>query len=179
MADKLFGREPLEMPAELPEITTTNKVKLNWTSELGDTGEYDYTPILDAGFIYAANAKGELTKLNADNGKQEWRVETTEPISGGVGFGGGLVLVGTSRGDVLAYDVTGKFLWRSHISSEILSAPRHFEGKVIVRSGDNHIYGLDAADGVRKWVYTRKVPALSLRSSAGIVIDGGTVYFIR
>ncbi len=176
MADKLFGREPLDMPAELPAITPTNEVKLNWSSELGNTGEYDYTPVLDAGFVYAANAKGELTKLNADNGKQEWRVETTEPISGGVGFGGGLVLVGTSRGDVLAYDVSGKFIWKSHISSEVLSAPRYFEGKVIARSGDNHIYGLDAADGVRKWVYTRKVPALSLRSSAGIAVDSGAVY---
>ena len=29
---------------------------------------------------------------------------------------------------------------------------------------------------MRKWVYTRKVPALSLRSSAGIVVDGGAVY---
>ncbi|MCL4168575.1 UNVERIFIED_CONTAM: hypothetical protein GTU68_046383, partial [Idotea baltica] len=47
---------------------------------------------------------------------------------------------------------------------------------VIVRSGDNHIYGLDAADGTRKWVYERKVPALSLRSSAGVVVDGGAVY---
>ena len=54
--------------------------------------------------------------------------------------------------------------------------PRYFEGKVIVRSGDNAIYGLDAADGVRKWTYTRVVPALSLRSSAGIVVDGGAVY---
>ena len=176
MADKLFGREPLDMPAELPAITATNEVKVNWTSQLGNTDQYDFTPALDAGFIYATNAKGELAKLNADNGKQEWRVETEEPISGGVGSGGGLVLVGTNRGDVLAYDVSGKFVWKSHVSSEVLSAPRYFEGKVIVRSGDNYIYGLDAADGVRKWVYTRKVPALSLRSSAGIIVDGGAVY---
>lgn len=176
VADKLFGREPLDMPAELPAINATNAVQINWTSQLGNTENYDYTPMLDAGFVYACNAKGELAKLNADNGKQEWRIETNEPISGGVGSGGGLILVGTSRGDVLAYDVNGKLVWKSHISSEILSAPRYFEGKVIVRSGDNHIYGLDAADGIRKWVYTRKVPALSLRSSAGIVVDGGAVY---
>ncbi len=176
MADKLFGREPLDMPAELADITATNDVQINWTSQLGETEDYDFTPALNAGYVYATNAKGELTKLNADNGKQEWRIDTKERISGGVGSGGGLVLVGTSRGDVLAYDVNGKFLWKSHVSSEVLSAPRYFEGKVIVRSGDNHIYGLDAADGVRKWVYTRKVPALSLRSSAGIVVDAGAVY---
>lgn len=176
MADRLFGREPLDMPAELKAITPTNTVQLNWSSQLGETDRYDYTPVLDAGFVYAANAKGELAKVNAENGKQEWRVEAEEPISGGVGSGGGLILVGTSRGHVLAYDVSGKLVWKSQVSSEVLSAPRYYEGKVIVRSGDNHIYGLDAADGVRKWVYTRKVPALSLRSSAGIIVDGGAVY---
>jgi outer membrane protein assembly factor BamB len=176
MADKLFGREPLDAPIELQAIAATNAVQLNWSSQLGGTDRYDYTPVLSAGFVYLANAKGELAKLNADNGKQEWRVDANESISGGVGSGGGLILVGTSRGNVLAYDVNGKQVWKSQVSSEVLSAPRYFEGKVIVRSGDNHIYGLDATDGVRKWVYTRKVPALSLRSSAGIVVDGGAVY---
>lgn len=176
MADKLFGREPLEMPAELVEFTATYPARVDWTVQIGETDRYDYIPALQAGYVYAVNTKGEISKLNADNGKQEWRVVAPEPISGGVGAGGGLVMVGTSRGNVLAYDVTGKLLWTSHVSSEVLSAPRYFDGKVIVRSGDNQIYGLDAADGVRKWVYTRKVPALSLRSSAGIVIDSGAVY---
>ena len=176
MADKLFGREPLEVPAELVEFTATNRVRTAWSTQVGETERYDYTPALQAGYVYAVNTKGEITKLNAENGKQEWRVKATEPISGGVGAGGGLVLVGTSRGNVLAYDVSGNLLWTSHVSSEVLTAPRYFDGKVIVRCGDNQIYGLDAADGVRKWVYTRKVPALSLRSSAGIVVDSGAVY---
>ncbi len=176
MADKLFGREPLEMPAELVEFNATHPVRVDWTVQIGETDRYDYSPVLQAGYVYAVNTKGEISKLNADNGKQEWRIAATEPISGGVGAGGGLVMVGTSRGNVLAYDVSGKLLWTSHVSSEVLSAPRYFDGKVIVRSGDNQIFGLDAADGIRKWVYTRKVPALSLRSSAGIVIDSGAVY---
>lgn len=176
MADKIFGREPPNPPAELKEITASQSVKLDWSSQLGKTERYDYTPALEAGFVYVANAKGELAKLQAENGRQEWRVNVEETISGGVGTGGGLVLVGTNRGHVMAYDVNGKLVWKSQLSSEVLSEPRYADGLVIVRSGDNHIYGLDAADGNRKWVYERKVPALSLRSSAGIVVDGGAVY---
>ena len=176
LKDKVLGKDPPNPPAALEEIKPTYNAKVDWSSQIGDTGTYDFTPVLEAGMVYAANSKGELVKLDATNGRQEWRVNAGEPISGGVGAGGGIILVGTSRGNVLAYDVSGKLLWKSKVSSEVLSAPRYFDGFVIARSGDNHIFGLDSVDGSRKWVYERVTPALSLRSSAGIVVDGGAVY---
>ena len=174
--DKVMGKEPLNPPAVLVEIKQTYIAKVDWSSQIGATNRYDYTPVLDGGFVYDASAEGELVKLDAVSGKQIWRVKATEPISGGVGVGGGLVLVGTSKGNVLAYDLNGKQLWKSKVSSEVLSAPRYFDGFVIARAGDNHIFGIDAADGSRKWVYERVSPALSLRSSAGVIVDGGAVY---
>ncbi len=176
MADRLFGREPPNPPAELKEITSTLNVKLNWSTQVGKTARYDYTPAVEAGAVYAANADGELAKWDIESGRQIWRVDAEEAISGGVGVGGGLVMVGTNRGHVMAYDFSGKLVWKAQLSSEILSAPRYADSLVIVRSGDNHLYGLDAIDGSTKWVYERKVPALSLRSTAGFVVDGGAVY---
>jgi outer membrane protein assembly factor BamB len=176
MADKIFGREPPNPPAVLEEIKPTYIAKIDWSSNAGKTEKYDYTPALDSGAIYASNAAGELLKLDATNGRQIWRVKVGEPISGGIGIGVGIVLVGTNKGYVHAYDVAGKFLWKAKVSSEILSVPRYFDGLVIVRTGDNHIFGLDAADGSRKWVYERISPALTLRSSVGIVVDSGAVY---
>lgn len=176
MADTIFGREPANPPAELEEIKASYTAKVDWTNQLGDTGAYDYTPAFEAGFIYGVSAEGEVTKIDALNGKNIWRVSLDETISGGVGVGGSLVLVGSNKGNLYAIDVTGKLLWKSKLSSEILSAPRYFDGKVIVRTGDNHIYGIDAADGSKKWIYERTNPALTLRSSVGIVVDGGAVY---
>ena len=175
-ADRVFGREPPNPPAVLEAFNPTYNAKIDWSSQIGATSRYDYTPALEAGAIYGANATGEIVKLDAANGRQVWRINAGEAISGGIGLGGGLVLLGSSRGNVLAYDVSGKLLWKSKVSSEVLSAPRYFDGIVIARTGDNHIFGLDAADGTRKWVYERTSPALSLRSSAGIVVDGGAVY---
>ncbi|MGQ0442332.1 MAG: outer membrane protein assembly factor BamB [Methylophilaceae bacterium] len=175
-ADRVFGREPPNPPAELQEFKPSHTAKIDWSGQIGETARYDYTPALEAGTVYASNALGELTKLDASNGGQFWRVNVGEPISGSVGTGGGLVLVGSSRGNLFAYDVNGKLLWKSKVSSEILSAPRYFDGVVIARSGDNRIFGFDAADGSRKWIYERTTPALSLRSSAGVVVDGGAVY---
>ena len=176
MSDKIFGREPSNPPAALEEFNPTYNAKIDWSSNIGATERYDYTPALDSSAVYAANAQGEITKLDAANGNQLWRVNIGEPISGGVGVGTGMVLVGSKKGFVHAYDAAGKALWKAKVSSEILSAPRYFDGLVIVRTGDNRIFGLDATDGKRKWVYERATPALSLRSSVGIVVDGGAVY---
>lgn len=176
LADKVFGREPPNPPAELEEINPTYTATIDWSNNIGKTEKYDYTPALDSSAVYAANTAGEILKLDATNGRQIWRINVGESISGGIGIGSGILLVGSNKGNVHAYDTTGKFLWKAKVSSEILSVPRYFDGLAIVRTGDNHIFGLDAADGSRKWVYERISPALSLRSSVGIVVDSGAVY---
>jgi outer membrane protein assembly factor BamB len=175
-ADRVFGREPPNPPAELEDIQPTHAVKIDWSSNTGKTERFDYTPALDSTAVYAVNAEGEITKLDPATGRQLWQVNVGEPISGGVGTGAGIVIVGSSKGNVFAYDVSGKQVWKARLSSEILSVPRYFDGIVIARSGDNRIYGLDASDGSRKWVYERINPALTLRSSVGVVVDSGAIY---
>ena len=175
-ADKVFGREPPNPPAELDEIKPSYIAKVDWTSNIGETEQYDYTPALDSTAVYTANTAGEIIKSDINNGSQLWRINAGERISGGVGIGAGIVLIGTSKGNVHAYDTAGKLLWKAKLSSEILSVPRYSDGLVIVRTGDNHIFGLNATDGARKWVYERITPALSLRSSVGIVVEEGVVY---
>ncbi|MBZ4201028.1 MAG: outer membrane protein assembly factor BamB [Methylotenera sp.] len=176
LTDTLFGRVPADAPDPLVDFKEIYASKLLWQAKLGPAQDFDFVPVVDAGFVYAASSNGEIVKLDAVSGKQEWRVNAGEVLSGGVGVGGSLVLVGTQKGLVYAYDIAGKFLWKAKLSSEVLSAPKYFDGLVIARSGDNHIYGLNANDGTRKWVYDRTGPALTLRSSVGVVVDGGAVY---
>ena len=176
MSERLFGRESNETPSELNDIKTTAQVKVLWSTHLGDSFDADFTAASDNDFVYAASANGEIAKLNVVDGKQSWRINTGEQLSGGVGLGSNLLLLGTSKGYVLAYDLSGKLLWKSKVSSQVLSAPKAYYGVVVVRCGDSRIYGLNAVDGSRKWVYERATPALSLRSSAGIALDGGAAY---
>ena len=174
--DKLFGREPPNLPAELEEFSPSIAAKIDWSFNAGKTDQYDYTPALDSSAVYAANTAGEISKIDLTTGRQLWRINVGEPISGGVGIGSGIVMVGTKKGYLHAFDAAGKLLWKSKVSSEILSVPRYYDGLAIVRTGDNHIFGIDAADGSRKWVYERVTPALTLRSSVGLTVDGGAVY---
>ncbi len=176
VSEKVFGAEPADPPEPLTELKETATTKLLWQAKVGESEDFEFTPVIEAGYAYAASAEGEVVKIDVTNGTQAWRVKSGEKISGGVGVGGSLVLVGTQTGAVYAYDIAGKLQWKSKLSSEVLSAPKYFDGTVIVRTGDSRIYGINANDGSRKWVYDRSSPALTLRSSAGVVVDSGAVY---
>lgn len=176
ISERVFGREELNPPAALVEIKPTITPRLLWSSKVGISETFDFSPAVDSTHVYAASAKGELLKLDAKTGKEEWRINTNENLSAGVGIGANLVLVGTAAGYVLAYDQQARLLWKSKLSSEILSVPRVDGNVVIVRAGDGRIFGLSAIDGSRVWVYERSTPALSLRSSAGVTIADGVAY---
>ncbi len=176
ISESLFGREPENPPVELVEFKPTAQPKIIWNARVGEAEDFDFTPSVDAGMVYAAGATGEIVKLDAASGRQIWRVNADEKLSGGVGLGPNLVLVGTPTGYVLAYDQAGKLLWKSKVSSEVLSAPKVAGEVVVVRAGDSRIFGLNVVDGSRKWVYERATPTLALRSSAGVVLDGGAAY---
>lgn len=176
ISERVFGREATDPPEPLAEIKETASAKVLWQAKVGDSGNFEFSPSVEAGFAYVAGAEGELAKLDVANGNQLWRINVGEKLTGGVGVGGSLVIVGTQKGVIYAYDVAGKLQWKSRLSSEVLSAPKYYDGLVVVRTGDSRIYGINANDGSRKWVYDRTSPALTLRSSAGVVVDGGAVY---
>lgn len=172
----VFGRENPNPPEPLSAITISTNAKLVWDYEVGDPGNFEFSPKVLGEFVYAASTTGGIHKIDKASGEAEWKINIEEAISGGVGVGGDLVMVGTQRGTLYAYSLDGKPVWKSHLSSEILSVPEYFDGIVIVRTGDSKIYGIDATNGRRKWVYNRRGPALTLRSSAGVIVDGGAVY---
>jgi outer membrane protein assembly factor BamB len=81
----------------------------------------------------------------------------------------------STKGNVYAYDDTGKQMWKVNVSSEVLSEPVVAGGIVIVRALDNRFIGLDAQTGVRKWIYQRQQSALSLRVGYGMLAIGNEV----
>jgi len=162
-------------PAKLVDFKASAKLKVAWRVSIGDAGRYIFTPAIYGDSVFVADNRGALLRLNAVNGKTLWRVDTRAPLSGGVGVAENMVLVGTSKGSVLAYDLDGKPLWQSRVSSEVLSAPQAAGEFVVVRSGDSRIFGLDARDGSRRWEYQTPPPPLTLRANPGVVIIEGFV----
>jgi len=167
-----FGpSEPKVKPMELAAIQPSAELRSLWQAGVGSAGEFTFSPALVGGSVYAAARDGAIARF--DDGRQVWRIAAGQPISGGVGSDGKWVVVGTSKGEVLAFDAaTGRETWKARVSSEVLAAPAVADGLVIVRSGDSRIFGFDAVDGKRRWVYQRSTPTLSLRSNVGVVLAG-------
>lgn len=176
VSERMFGPEPTDPPMALSEFKQKTTAKILWSASVGKAEGYSYSPAVDGNAVFVANTKGEIARLEASTGKQVWRVNVGEAISGGVGADENLVLVGTPKGMVLAYDQSGKALWKAKVSSEVLSSPKVANGVVVVRSGDSRIFGLSAVDGKRIWVYERATPSLALRSNAGVALADGAAY---
>ena len=163
-------------PARLVEFKPAANVEIRWQQNVGDAGASVLTPAVTREGVFAASAK-HVFRFDRNNGKQMWRIEPGFTISGGVGAGDGLVLVGSDKGDLAAYEEdAGKLRWKVKVSSEVLSAPKIADGIVVVRTGNGRIAGLNALDGKRLWLYERSTPTLIVRNHAGVVIRNGMVY---
>ncbi len=162
--------------AQLPELANPIAVKTLWQANIGNQQQAIFSPAVTSEGIYAAAGDGSITRLDASSGKQIWRINVGERLTGGVGADRKLLVVGSGKGEVLAFGTNGTALWRAQISSEVLAAPQVADDVVVARSADGRIFGLDAKDGKRKWYYQRATPALTVRSPAGITIARGVVY---
>ena len=172
--DAIFSSSKAK-PAKLVSFTPTASVSVLWKEGVGDARPYVFSPALDDGALYAADAKGRVTAFG-ENGRELWRNDTYRPLSGGVGARNDHVLVGTRKGQIIALDGRGEVRWITQLSSEVLAPPQYADGFVVARSGDGRIYGLSATDGTRKWVYQRGTPALTVRSFAGALVTRGAVF---
>jgi len=161
--------------AELQPFTASKQIRVVWQENVGKSDGYALTPAVIGSTVYAAGRNGTLVRI--DDGKEVWRIKVGHQISGGVGADLTTVVVGSDKGEVLAYSsADGKLLWTAKATSEILSPPALGKGFVVVRSGDNRLAAYDLLDGKRKWLYQRPIPSLALRVTAPVLIDGDYVF---
>jgi outer membrane protein assembly factor BamB len=162
-------------PKDLPDITTPIPVREVWRVGLAESDNYVFQPAVRGKTVYAAGADGEIIRI--DGGKRAWSVSPVRALSGGVAASDGLVVAGTLKGEVLALKTDdGSVLWRAQVGSEVVAPAAILDDVVVVRTGDNRLYGLAARDGQRKWVYQRTNPALSVRVTVAPVVADRLVF---
>jgi outer membrane protein assembly factor BamB len=102
-----------------------------------------------------------------------WQRSLRAPLSAGPAAADGLLVVGSSKGDVIAWSQEdGVPRWRVRINAEILSAAAIGDGLVVVRGVDGKLHGLSAKDGSENWVVDQQVPRLSLRGTSRPLLVG-------
>ena len=166
------GTPESERPQRLPDLVNPLSVTELWRHGLATAGDFVFQPVARGASVFAADSKGWVTRLEisgdrGDSVKETWRIDAAPRLTGGVGADNKLVVVGTLKGDVIALSaIDGQPVWKSVLSAEIIAPPAIADDVVVVRSGDNRVYGLDAATGQRKWTYQRPIPSLSIRTAA-------------
>lgn len=184
-------------PVELTRIDAEVRVSRVWRAKVGDGLSkkhlMEITPVVIADRIFLADAYGMVEARDRFSGNRVWRARIGEAekkpiwrfferyetafVSGGLGAGGGRIFVGTTRGDLIALDAAdGTTVWRTQLSSEVLSAPAVDDGIVVAHTIDGQIVALNAETGATIWNYDTQVPLLSLRGTATPMIQSGRVY---
>jgi outer membrane protein assembly factor BamB len=165
----------LPKPTPLTEIKATVTPKALWSVSVGKSGGFLFQPELEGGRVFAAAADGMVTLIDEESGRVVSRLDTKKKLSGGLAVEESRIIVGTMKGDVLAFDPAGKQAWASNVAGEVI-APASVSRKVaVVRTADGRIFGLGLEDGKRKWVYQRPMPSLLLRTEVGVLTVGGDV----
>ena len=185
-------------PSELVKFDAEIEIERLWRSGVGEGLGRKYLrmhPALIADLVIAADGYGVVQANDRFSGKRIWRTEIggvesgwfsafnfmdrRDPsfVAGGVGSGAGLVLLGTTNGEVVALDASdGREQWRAELGSEVVAPPVARRDSVFVRTIDGRLMALDAANGDEIWSFDNQVPILTLRGTSPPVVDGDIVY---
>lgn len=161
--------EPAYTPKELRSFDETSSLNSVWRRNVGDglgRARYPIAPAREGDTVFAADASGLVTALNAESGERAWQIELDTPVSSALNAIAGNVYLGTRNGEVIALNQQdGSIRWRTRVSSEVLAAPQANQQLLLVQSVDGHVTALDRASGEERWVYTSSQPSLTLRGT--------------
>lgn len=168
-------------PTELEDFTESAQVSTLWNKDVGvgvDEVMVNLTPLIIDNEIFTVDREGEVTALDLTTGSIKWQVELDMLITGGIGGGEGLLIVGNTVGEIIVLNAhDGSVKWQKQMSSVMLSAPLIIDGTLLVRTGDGSIFALGTESGEQLWVYDRGVPVLTLRGNSSSLLGGRELIF--
>lgn len=187
------GEEDIVKMSPLPTVENQFTPSTAWDVSVGNGIGNFYSnlhPAYADSVVYAADRRGTVKALNADDGKEVWSVDLAEKdgwlsrkpalLSGGLTVSGGHVYVGSEKAKVYSLDAgDGSIAWQTAMAGEVLSRPVVSDGLVLVHTSNGQLQALNEADGAIKWTVNLDMPALSLRGESapaaayGAAIVGG------
>ena len=135
---------PVVEPAPLAEIQPRFKVDSDWHHNISvrkDTQMSTVRPALDRDNLYIADGKGRVYAWHRRTGKKRWRVDSGLALASGIGEDDTQLYMGDYDGAVIALRKDdGAVVWRSQVSSEILTPPVAARDTVLVRTVDGQLF---------------------------------------
>lgn len=191
-----FGDDEDEIvPAKLTKFEAEVKLVKLWDRNLGKGAEdsaIKLVPAFAGNRVYGASADGNVFAIDAGDGKVIWKVNVVDyyskeeravafaddidVITGGIGQGSNLVVVGSAAGELVALnDEDGSLLWKAPTTSEVLAQPQVDGDLVVAQSIDGKVAAFSVSDGERLWIYTTSIPSLTLRGTSTPIVTSDYV----
>jgi len=166
-------------PAPLADFEEEVRLDEQWSRSIGEGQGETFNmlvPAVDGETLFAADVTGVVKAIERTSGDVLWEQDLELPVSGAIGAGAGLVVVGTLKGQVIALNAgSGEEQWRAQVTSEVLSAPQTNGDVVVVQTQDDRLIAFDAATGSQRWIYENTPAVLTLRGTSTPIVTNRLV----
>jgi outer membrane protein assembly factor BamB len=180
--------QPGGVPSNAPgHLALGGGLKQVWSVSAG-TGSSFYgkvtaSPIVYKGMVFALDAAGQVTAVNAASGGVVWRASTTPPnekdyegFGGGLAADGGRIYAATGFGTVVALEAaSGKKLWEKPLGAPLRASPTAAAQRVFAMTKEGQVFCLSGSDGTELWNFTGMPERASILANASPAVDGDTV----
>ncbi len=154
-------------PTEISSVPVMQDVRTAWTANIG---KVDFSLVVSArdDRVALANGQGLVTVLDANTGKEVWRLKLDQAISAGVGSDGQQFAVVTRHNELVTLQ-DGKVQWRKTLPAQSFTAPLVAGARVFVLTADRSVIAFDGASGRQLWTQQRPGEPLVLKQ-AGVLL---------
>lgn len=168
-----FGGVTKIKPAELQPVTALVGARQSWSTRIGPVN-FPLDVSVSGASLAVASSDGTVAVLDAQTGRDVWRVALNTPIAAGVGSDGKVVAVVTRANEVIALQ-DGRELWRQKLNAQVFTAPFVAGERVFVLAADRSVNAFDGQTGRKLWVQQRPSEPLVLRQSGVMLAVGDTL----
>ena len=160
-------------PTELQPVTALVSARQSWSARIGKV-DFPLQPAVAGGNVALASANGTVALLDAQTGRDIWRLQLPTSIAAGVGSDGKLTAVVTRENDVVAIR-DGREIWRQKLNAQAFSAPFVAGGRVFILAADRSVNAFDGDTGRKLWSQQRPNEPLVLNQSGVMLAVGDTL----
>ncbi len=160
-------------PAALQPVAALMAASQSWSGRVGPV-DFPLEVGVSGNTIGLAGGDGTVVLLDAQSGRDIWRVALNTPIAAGVGSDGKTLALVTKANEVVALQA-GREIWRSRLTAQAFTAPLVAGERVFVLAADRSIYAFDGQTGRKLWSQQRPSEPLVLRQSGVMLAVGNTL----
>jgi outer membrane protein assembly factor BamB len=158
------------VPTPLTPITQNVKIQKQWSvrATSGAGGQDIKLPAVAVNnVIFTDDYSGKVVAIDADTGKQIWKINTKSNLITGLAASQGMIFAGTSYGKILAISQKdGKILWNSNMSAQIIATPCAYDNILLAKTENGELAAFNIFNGEKMWSYQSEEPTVILRRSS-------------